>query len=116
LVLDLDDTGHRRAHQNHRHRDNAVAAPGDKSEADGLCQGTQDHPQRHKLPADRRRFCIDDKDVLDLAQCAIVVENHYSKKAGSPTPMDVEWAKDGSDGALYIIQARLVTVYIAPQA
>jgi pyruvate, water dikinase len=59
---------------------------------------------------DRKRFCIDDKDVLELAQCAIVVENHYSKKAGSPTPMDVEWAKDGSDGALYIIQARPETV------
>jgi pyruvate,water dikinase len=60
--------------------------------------------------ADRRRFCIDDNDVLGLAQCAIVVESHYSKKAGSPTPMDVEWAKDGSDGTLYIIQARPETV------
>ncbi len=56
--------------------------------------------------ADRKRFCIDDKDVLELARCAIVVENHYSKKAGAPMPMDVEWAKDGSDSALYIIQAR----------
>lgn len=56
--------------------------------------------------ADRKRFCIDDKDVLELARCAIAVENHYSKKAGAPMPMDVEWAKDGSDGALYIIQAR----------
>jgi pyruvate,water dikinase len=38
------------------------------------------------------------------------VENHYSTKAGAPTPMDVEWAKDGSDGELYIIQARPETV------
>ncbi len=60
--------------------------------------------------ADRKRFCIDDKDVLELARCAIAVENHYSEKAGIPTPMDVEWAKDGSDGTLYIIQARPETV------
>lgn len=60
--------------------------------------------------ADREQFCISDTDVLELARCAIVVEDHYSKKAGVPTPMDVEWAKDGSDGALYIIQARPETV------
>ena len=60
--------------------------------------------------AARKRFCIDDKDVLELARCAIVVENHYSGKSGAPTPMDVEWAKDGSDGALYVIQARPETV------
>ena len=60
--------------------------------------------------ADRKRFCISDKDVLELAGCAIVVENHYSKKAKAPMPMDVEWAKDGTDGALYIIQARPETV------
>jgi pyruvate,water dikinase len=59
---------------------------------------------------DRKRFCISDKDVLELAGCAIVVENHYSKKAKAPMPMDVEWAKDGADGALYIIQARPETV------
>jgi pyruvate,water dikinase len=61
-------------------------------------------------PADRRRFCIADGDVLSLAQYAIAVENHYSKKAGTPMPMDVEWAKDGRDGELYIIQARPETV------
>ncbi|MGE5156892.1 MAG: phosphoenolpyruvate synthase [Gemmatimonas sp.] len=60
--------------------------------------------------ADRKRFCISDADVLELAKCAIVVEEHYSGKAGSPTPMDVEWAKDGKEGALYIIQARPETV------
>jgi pyruvate,water dikinase len=60
--------------------------------------------------AARMRFCINDEDVLHLAQSAIVVENHYSKRAGAPTPMDLEWAKDGSDGKLYIIQARPETV------
>ena len=60
--------------------------------------------------AERSTFSISDDDVLELAHSAIVVENHYSKKAGQPTPMDVEWAKDGKDGALYIIQARPETV------
>lgn len=62
------------------------------------------------LQTDRTRFCISDKDVLELARCAIAVEKHYSEKAGVPTPMDVEWAKDGNDGTLYIIQARPETV------
>ncbi|CAL75453.1 phosphoenolpyruvate synthase [Bradyrhizobium sp. ORS 278] len=61
-------------------------------------------------PAERARFCIDDSDVLELAQATITVEQHYSQKAGRPTPMDIEWAKDGRDGALYIIQARPETV------
>ncbi|MGY4306501.1 pyruvate,water dikinase [Bradyrhizobium sp. USDA 4369] len=61
-------------------------------------------------PADRAKFCIDDADVLELAQATITVEQHYSQKAGRPTPMDIEWAKDGRDGALYIIQARPETV------
>jgi len=60
--------------------------------------------------ADREAFCISDDEVLELAHSAIAVENHYSNKAGRPTPMDVEWAKDGKDGALYIIQARPETV------
>jgi pyruvate,water dikinase len=59
---------------------------------------------------DRERPCISDGDVLKLAGCAIAVENHYSKHAGHAVPMDVEWAKDGADGALYIIQARPETV------
>ena len=48
--------------------------------------------------------------MLELAQATITVEQHYSQKAGRPTPMDIEWAKDGRDGALYIIQARPETV------
>ncbi|MGJ5182113.1 phosphoenolpyruvate synthase [Bradyrhizobium oligotrophicum] len=61
-------------------------------------------------PAERAKFCIDDADVLELAQATIVIEAHYSQKAGRPTPMDIEWAKDGRDGSLYIIQARPETV------
>ena len=60
--------------------------------------------------ADRQRFCIDDTDVLTLADYAIKVENHYSKKVGHNKPMDMEWAKDGIDGELYMVQARPETV------
>ncbi len=59
---------------------------------------------------DRGRFCISDDDVIKLAEHAVVVEQHYSARNGHPTPMDVEWAKDGRDGALYIVQARPETV------
>ena len=60
--------------------------------------------------ADRRRFCISDEDVLTLADYAIKVEKHYSAKAGHEKPMDMEWAKDGIDGQLYMVQARPETV------
>ncbi|HEB99646.1 MAG TPA: phosphoenolpyruvate synthase, partial [Thiotrichales bacterium] len=60
--------------------------------------------------ADRRRFCLDDEDVLTLADYAIKVERHYSAKAGHEKPMDMEWAKDGIDGQLYMVQARPETV------
>ena len=56
------------------------------------------------------RFCIGDGDVLELADAAIRIEDHYSAKAGRPTPMDIEWARDGLDGKLYIVQARPETV------
>ena len=59
---------------------------------------------------DRLRFCLSDKDVLTLADYAIKIEKHYSKKAGVDRPMDMEWAKDGTDGGLYMVQARPETV------
>ena len=58
----------------------------------------------------RERFCIDDTEVLKLADYAIKIEDHYSAKAGHPMPMDIEWAKDADDGQLYVIQARPETV------
>jgi pyruvate,water dikinase len=60
--------------------------------------------------ADRRRFCLTDDEVLTLAGYAIKIEDYYSKKAGKPRPMDIEWAKDGNDNTLYIVQARPETV------
>jgi pyruvate,water dikinase len=59
---------------------------------------------------ERAHFCITDDDVMVLADYAIKVENHYSKKAGFDKPMDMEWAKDGIDGELYMVQARPETV------
>jgi pyruvate,water dikinase len=59
---------------------------------------------------ERRRYCLSDAEVLKLAGDAIAIEDHYSGKAGRPMPMDIEWAKDGGDGQLYIIQARPETV------
>ncbi len=60
--------------------------------------------------AERERFCLADSEVLKLADDAIKIEDHYSSSAGHPMPMDIEWAKDGDDGQLYIIQARPETV------
>ncbi|MGE5696504.1 MAG: phosphoenolpyruvate synthase [Candidatus Sericytochromatia bacterium] len=54
--------------------------------------------------ADRARFCITDEDALELAEYACTIEQHYGR------PMDMEWAKDGLDGKLYIVQARPETV------
>ena len=48
----------------------------------------------------RARYCLSDADVLELAGAAIAIEDHYGR------PMDIEWAKDGADGPLYIVQAR----------
>jgi pyruvate,water dikinase len=60
--------------------------------------------------AERERFCLGDGEVLELADYAIRIEDHYSRLAGQPTPMDIEWAKDGEEGKLYIVQARPETV------
>ncbi len=56
--------------------------------------------------SERHRFSIDDSEVLTLARYASIIEKHYSKRAGSHKPMDIEWAKDGYTGELFIVQAR----------
>ncbi len=55
-------------------------------------------------PADSARFCLTDEDVELLARYSLVIEDHYGR------PMDIEWAKDGKDGQLYLLQARPETV------
>ena len=61
-------------------------------------------------PDDRARFAISDDDILTLARWACQIEDHYSAKRGQHTPMDMEWAKDGHTGELFIVQARPETV------
>ncbi len=54
--------------------------------------------------AERSRFCLSDEDAIELARFALKIEEHYQR------PMDIEWAKDGADGKIYILQARPETV------
>jgi pyruvate,water dikinase len=64
------------------------------------------------VPAeDRARLTLTDDEVLTLARWGCLIEEHYSRKAGRPTPMDVEWARDGRSGELFILQARPETVH-----
>jgi len=60
--------------------------------------------------ADAERFSLEDEDVLRLADYALKIERHYSGQASRAVPMDIEWAKDGIDGRLYVVQARPETV------
>ena len=61
-------------------------------------------------PEDRARFAITDEEILTLSRWACIIEDHYTKKRGTFTPMDMEWAKDGNTGELWIVQARPETV------
>ncbi len=60
--------------------------------------------------AERKRFCLTDDEIIELAGYAITIEDHYSEKAGEGRPMDIEWAKDGVTGEIFIVQARPETV------
>ncbi len=65
-----------------------------------------------KTPIEKRmKFAISDEEVLKLADWAMKIEEHYSEVKGHYTPMDMEWAKDGEDGKLYMVQARPETVH-----
>lgn len=85
---------------------------GDKAVKMILVDGRTNHTTRN-IPApkaDRDRFCLSDAEVLELADFAMTIEGHYGR------PMDIEWAKDGLDGKLYIVQARPETVASQHQA
>ncbi|MCW8166022.1 phosphoenolpyruvate synthase [Verminephrobacter aporrectodeae] len=60
--------------------------------------------------AQRNRYSLTDAEVAQLAHCALLIEQHYGR------PMDIEWGKDGSDGEIYILQARPETVKSQPRA
>ena len=61
--------------------------------------------------AERERLSLSDDDVLELARWSVRIEDHYTQVRGEPTPMDIEWAKDGRTGELFIVQARPETVH-----
>lgn len=60
---------------------------------------------------DQNRFSLTNEEILTLARQALLIEKHYSNQKKSWCPMDIEWAKDGRDGQLYIVQARPETVH-----
>jgi pyruvate,water dikinase len=62
---------------------------------------------------DRNKFSLSDQDIIELARTVLLIEKHYSELKGSWSPMDIEWAKDGIDGHIYIVQARPETVHSA---
>jgi len=68
-------------------------------------EGSGERVQTVEVPeAERRRFCLEDADLITLARQALLIEEHYGR------PMDIEWARDGESGAIYILQARPETV------
>jgi len=67
----------------------------------------------HNIPtaiSEQKQFCVSDTDVIKLAEYALKIEQHYSDHANKHRPMDIEWAKDGITGELFIVQARPETV------
>jgi pyruvate, water dikinase len=60
---------------------------------------------------ERSKFVLTDQEILTLAKWAVEVEKHYSDRNKRWTPMDMEWAKDGENGDLYIVQARPETIH-----
>ena len=73
-------------------------------------EGTKSTKNVSVDPEDRKKFSLNDEEVLQLAKWACIIEDHYSEKAKKFKPMDMEWAKDGQTGKLFIVQARPETV------
>ena len=68
-------------------------------------EGSAERVQTVEVPeAERQRFCLSDADLILLARQALIIEEHYGR------PMDIEWARDGASGSIYILQARPETV------
>ncbi|MBM5806726.1 MAG: phosphoenolpyruvate synthase [Cyanobacteria bacterium M_surface_10_m2_179] len=81
------------------------------SKAIRMIYGEHGSTRNVEVPAaDRQRFALSDAEALKLARWACLIERHYSDRRGQPTPMDLEWAKDGCSGELFILQARPETV------
>lgn len=76
-------------------------------------QGTRTTQSEATPVAARQSFSLSDNEVLTLARWACLIERHYSQLAGRAMPMDIEWAKDGITGELFVLQARPETVHSA---
>ena len=59
---------------------------------------------------EQQKFCLTDEEVVKLAKWCYEIEKYFSKRHGHYQPMDIEWAKDGNTGELFIVQARPETV------
>ncbi len=57
------------------------------------------------------KFSLNDEEILILARWAVMIEEHYSRKLGKWMPQDIEWAKDGKTGELFIVQSRPETIH-----
>jgi pyruvate,water dikinase len=84
------------------------------SKAWKLVLDAEGHPCRAVVAPDEAAvLSLRDEEAVELARGALAIEAHYSRRRGAPTPMDIEWARDGVDGRLYIVQARPETVHRA---
>lgn len=88
--------------------------PGDKLKkmvyATGFGRGIHRLKTVSTTKAEQNSFILTDEEIIQLAQWGMIIEEHYSARAGKWTPMDMEWAKDGQSGELYIVQARPETI------
>lgn len=73
--------------------------------------GTRTTANLETLPEERKKLCLSDEDAITLAEWSMKIEEHYSRRYGRCTAMDIEWAKDGLDGSIYIVQARPETIH-----
>ena len=81
------------------------------SKAIRMVYGEQGSTRNEPVPAaEQQRYALSQAEALQLARWACRIERHYSERRGQPTPMDIEWAKDGESGELFILQARPETV------
>ncbi len=76
--------------------------------SDSLKQSTKNV---HVPLEEQRVYCLSEDELIQLAEYAVTIEEHYSQLAGFLQPMDIEWAKDGISGELFIVQARPETVH-----
>ncbi len=61
--------------------------------------------------SDQAKYALNDEEILKLAEWACIIEDHYSGVRETYSPMDIEWAKDGTTGDLFVVQARPETVH-----